>query len=55
MLGFNLIDSDEGESIIFLFFHELSSAMYADKFTFAIEAGCQPARVKSQHIECSQR
>ena len=59
MPGLKLIDSDEGVEthivFVFLFCHELSSAMYAKKFTNIIETGCQPARVKSQRVECSLR
>jgi hypothetical protein len=59
MLGFKLIDSDEvvetHKVFVFLFCHELCSAMYAKKFTNAIATGCQLVRVKSQRVECSLR
>jgi hypothetical protein len=59
MLGFKLIDSDEGvetnKSFFIFFCNKLISAMYDDRVTKAMEAGCQPALVKSQRVEGSMR
>ena len=43
------------QSFVFLFCHDLSSVVYTDRVTNAIEAGCQPTRVKSQRVESNLR